>query len=126
MYAAAGQKDDPEKHAIAGHLIRESEFLLSAQVLGEFYHRVRYLQHELLTVAKAQEWMNRLVEFCAVDVDAALISSAMFVRERFKIQFWDAALIAASQRLALPILYTEDLSHRQKYGSVTVINPFKA
>jgi len=126
VYAAAGAKDDPEKYAVAGHLIREAEFLLSGQVLGEFYHRVRYLQHELLTVAKAQEWMNRLTEFCAVDVDAALISSAMFVRERFKIQFWDAALIAASQRLALPILYTEDLSHGQKYGSVTVINPFKA
>jgi predicted nucleic acid-binding protein len=49
----------------------------------------------------------------------------MFIRERFKIQFWDAALVAASQRLTLPILYSEDLSHGQKYGSVTVINPFK-
>jgi predicted nucleic acid-binding protein len=105
--------------------VSEGQFLISGQVLGEFYHQVRYLRHEALSIFEAQEWIRRLEKFCAVHVDAALVSSAMFIRERFKIQFWDAALVAASQRLTLPILYSEDLSHGQKYGSVTVINPFK-
>ena len=79
----------------------------------------------MMTALKAQEWMDAFESYCAVDVDATLIQAAMFVRERFKIQFWDAALIAAAQRLDLPTLYTEDLSHGQKYGSVMAVNPFK-
>jgi predicted nucleic acid-binding protein len=126
IYAAAGRKDEPQKHAVASHIVSSGQFLISGQVLGEFYHNVRYLQHEMLPILEAQEWMRRLEKFCAVNVDAALVNAAMFIRERFKIQFWDAALIAASQRLTLSILYSEDLSHGQKYGSVTVINPFKA
>jgi predicted nucleic acid-binding protein len=42
------------------------------------------------------------------------------------ISYWDAALVAAAEVIGAPILYTEDLNHGQKYGSVTVINPFKA
>lgn len=116
----------PEKHAVAGRIVSEGEFLISAQVLGEFYHRVRYAQREMMPALKAQEWMNSFESYCAVDVDAALIQAAMFIRERFKIRFWDAAIVAACQRLTLPTLYSEDLSHGQKYGPVTVINPFKA
>jgi predicted nucleic acid-binding protein len=39
-------------------------------------------------------------------------------------QYYDAALLAAAERLGASIFYSEDLSHRQTYGSVTVINPF--
>jgi predicted nucleic acid-binding protein len=126
VYAAAGKEDELDKHVVASHIVSGGQFSISGQVLGEFYHTIRYLRHEMLPVLEAQEWMRRLQAFCAIDVDAALVNAAMFIRERFKIQFWDAALIAASQRLALPVLYSEDLSHGQKYGSVTVINPFKA
>jgi predicted nucleic acid-binding protein len=44
---------------------------------------------------------------------------------KFRISYWDAALIAAAERLQAPILYTEDLNHDQLYGSVRVINPFR-
>jgi predicted nucleic acid-binding protein len=35
-------------------------------------------------------------------------------------------LIAAAEAGGCQTLYTEDLNDGQKYGSVTVINPFKA
>jgi predicted nucleic acid-binding protein len=126
VYAAAAKNDAPEKHAVANRIVSEGEYLISGQVLGEFYHNVRYLQHEMMSAAKAQEWVSRFEEYCAVQVDTALVQAAMFIRERFKIQFWDAALIAACHRLNLPILYSEDMNHGQKYGPVIVINPFKA
>ncbi|MCA3556195.1 PIN domain-containing protein [Aestuariivirga sp.] len=126
VYAAAGRDKYPHEHAVASRIVAEGAYAISAQVLGEFYHVIRHLQHEALDVTRAQEWVRRLRAYCEVDVDAALIGAAAFVRERFKIQFWDAALIAAAQRLKLPVLYSQDMSHRQKYGSVTVINPFGA
>jgi predicted nucleic acid-binding protein len=126
VYAAAGKRDDFAKYEIANSLILSGNFAISAQVLGEFYSTVRFPQHEMLDINEAQNWVHRLTEFCILDVDAKLVSASMFIKERFKIRFWDAALIAASHTLGLNTLYTEDLSHGQKYGSVTVINPFKA
>ena len=126
MYATARKGDAPEKHAVANRIITEGEYLISAQVLGEFYHRVRHIQHELMPALKAQEWMKSFEAYCAIGVDLGIIHAAMYIRERFKIRFWDAAIVAAAQRLELSTLYSEDMSHGQKYGSVTVINPFKA
>ena len=125
VYAAAGKRTEARKYAVASHIVGGGRFQISAQVLGEFYGIVRKQQHEMLPIFEAQEWMRRLQAFCAAEIDAALVHSAMFIRERFKISFWDAALVAASERLSLPLLYSEDLSHGQKYGTVTVINPFK-
>ena len=125
VYAAAAKQDDPEKHKIATRLVLDERFVISGQVLGEFYSAVRHPQHEMLDINEAQNWIHRLVPFCLVHVDSPLVASAMFIKERFKIQFWDAALVVACDRLGIPTLYTEDLSHRQKYGSVTAINPFK-
>ncbi len=126
IYAATGKVADPRKYQIANGLVREGQFAISTQVLGEFYSDVRYLQHEKLNALQAQEWIQTLLHYCLTDVDGGIISTASFYRERYKIQFWDAALIAASEKLNLTKLYTEDLSHGQKYGSVTAINPFKA
>ena len=126
VYAAAGKRDDPIKHEIAAKLVLQGKFAISAQVLGEFYGVVRYNQNEMLNMSEAQNWIHRLAPFSKLDISAELVSSAIFIKERFKIQFWDAALIAAAERLDLKILYSEDMSHGQNYGSVTVINPFKA
>jgi predicted nucleic acid-binding protein len=125
VYAAAGKQDDPRKHTIAIKLIVDGNFAVSSQVLGEFYGTVRYPQDEMLSVSEAQGWINRLTPFSKMDTSPELISSAAFIKERFKIQFWDASLIAAAERLGLGILYSEDMNHGQKYGSVKVINPFK-
>ena len=51
--------------------------------------------------------------------------AASFSRQRSKLDYWDAAIIAAAQRLGARILYTEDLNHDQLYGSVRVMNPFR-
>jgi predicted nucleic acid-binding protein len=58
-------------------------------------------------------------------IDAALVRRGVLFAQRFKIRYFDAALIAAAERLGAPILYTEDLNHDQLYGSVRVVNPFR-
>jgi predicted nucleic acid-binding protein len=47
------------------------------------------------------------------------------IAARYQTSYWDGAIVAAAERLAIPILYTEDLNHGQLYGSVRVIDPFR-
>ena len=54
-----------------------------------------------------------------------MVRTAVDYAQRFKISYWDAAIIAATERLGAPILHTEDLNDGQSYGSVRVINPFR-
>ena len=42
-----------------------------------------------------------------------------------QISFWDALILQAAQSAGVAILYTEDLSDGQRYGTVRVVNPFK-
>jgi predicted nucleic acid-binding protein len=125
IYAVAGKTNHPAKHDIARHIVDTMNFEISPLILGEFYATVRKAEYELMTTAKANTWMNEWQEHCGISVDAGLINAASFIRERFKIQFWDAAHVACAERLGVDILYSEDMNHKQKYGSVTVINPFR-
>jgi predicted nucleic acid-binding protein len=126
IYAAAGKEDEPEKHVRAVNIIRESDVVLSTQVVGEFLHVSRRKYMKVMSVAQINSWAETLMRFPSIDIDQAVIKSALFVAERYQISFWDAALIASAERLSAKTLYTEDLNHGQKYGSVTAINPFKA
>ena len=40
------------------------------------------------------------------------------------ISYWDGAIVAAAEVLEAPVLYSEDLSHGQRYGTVRVVNAF--
>ena len=56
--------------------------------------------------------------------DYPLIVAGIETALRFGVSYWDGAIIAAAERLGAPILYTEDLNHGQRYGSVQAVNPF--
>ena len=44
--------------------------------------------------------------------------------ERYRIAFWDALILAAALKEEAETLWSEDLSHGQKYDTLTVRNPF--
>ena len=126
IYAVAARERNPAEYAIARDIISNDDFEVSPLILGEFYSIARKAQHELMSAAQANTWIKEWEMHCNVYIDPPLINAAMFIRERFGTQFWDSAHIAAADRLGLKTLYSQDMSHGQKYGSVTVINPFKA
>ena len=126
MYAAAGSESESRKKLIAREIIANQKFCLSGQVLAEFYVNLLKKAAKPLSLAKIDQWIDKLSEFDVEPVGMEVIRSAIFYSRRFKISYWDAAIIAAADRLGAPILYTEDLNHGQKYGTVTAINPFKA
>ena len=125
LNAATATQDEPRKVSIADRLLSEERFGLSAQVLAEFV--VDFTRKPVVPPAATEVdgWMEALRKFPVVPVDESLVRTAIVLARRFQVHYYDAAIIAAAERLGAPILYTEDLNHGQHYGSVQVQNPFR-
>ena len=70
------------------------------------------------------EWIEAFEQQPCVSTDLSLVKTAIEISQRFSLDYWDSAILAAAERLGAEIVYTEDLNHGQSYGSVRVINPF--
>ncbi len=124
VYAAAGREDEEEKRVRARDLVEESNFAISGQVLQEFFVVVTRKLPTPMPAAEAAEWVDRLALRPLLPVDAQLVQSAITISRRFRVSYWDAAIIAAAQALDAPILYTEDLNHGHTIADVRIVNPF--
>lgn len=124
VYAAAGGEGEDVKRRQALRLIADYNFGLSAQVLQEFYVTVVRKIDEPLSAADALEWIEQLEAFPCQPIEPSLIKIGVEISQRYQISYWDGAVIAAAEALGAETLFTEDLSHDQKYGSVRVVNPF--
>jgi predicted nucleic acid-binding protein len=124
VYGAVGRDDQPLKAAIAQEIISTQVFGVSAQTLAEFYTVITRLTAKPLSLAEIDAWIERLTTFPFTVVDANIVRAGIFLSRRYQIRYYDAALLAAAERLGAPVFYSEDLSHNQRYGSVRVINPF--
>ena len=125
IYAALGKQDEPRKYEIARRIIAEERFGLSGQVLAEFYVGVTTKSAAPLTHDEAEQWLDRLAEFPVASIDGTLVRTAVTIARRYQIHYYDAAIVAAAERLGCPVLYSEDLDHGQSYSSVVVENPFR-
>lgn len=124
VYAAIGTGKDERKRRRALELIESEYFGTSAQVLQEFYVTVVKKAARPFTASEALEWIEQLLAFPCLPVDAQLVQIAIEVSERFSVSYWDAAILAAAETLGAHTVFSEDLGHTQRYGTLQVINPF--
>jgi predicted nucleic acid-binding protein len=125
LYAVLGRADDPDKFRISRELLAEWNFGLSSQVLGEFFVNAQRKSRRPLTASEATAFVSELMECPCAVLDQRLVSSAIKHSTRYKISYWDGAIVAAAERLEAPVIYSEDFKHGQTYGSVRVENPFR-
>jgi predicted nucleic acid-binding protein len=124
VYGAVGRRDEPRKAAIAREIVATRLFGVSAQTLAEFYAVVSRLVRTPLSLPEIDAWITHLSSFPCAAVDADLVREGILLSRRYRIGYFDAALIAAAERLGAVTFYSEDLGHGQAYGSVRVVNPF--
>jgi predicted nucleic acid-binding protein len=124
VYAAIGngQGDRKRKRALA--LIDSEDFGTSAQVLQEFFVTVVKKASRPLSAAEALDWIEQWTAFPCQAIDQHLVRVAVEYSERYRISYWDAAILAAAEALGAHTVYSEDLSDGQQYGRVSVVNPF--
>lgn len=125
LYAANANPGEREKHRTAVALIEGGPFVVSAQVLAEFY-AVATGAKGRLKPEQAQAWVENLSAGPCVPIDAALVKAGIAHAQRYKISYWDGAIVAAAEKAGAQILFTEDLNDGQKYGAVEARNPFAA
>ncbi len=125
LYAVDTHPSAREKQNRAVELLLRTDFGVSAQVLAEFFFNATRKLPTPLSGFNAREFIERLADDQpVVPVDAELVLSGIDVAQRYQLSYWDGAVVAAAQRLGVPTLYSEDLSHGQTYGGVRVLNPF--
>jgi predicted nucleic acid-binding protein len=124
VYAAVGTGRDEPKRKRALELIESEDFGTSAQVLQEFFVTVVRKASRPLSAAQALDWIEQWAAFPCQAIDHQLVRIAIEQSERFKISYWDAAVLVAAEALGTDTVYSEDLSDGQRYGRVRVVNPF--
>ncbi|MBV6487151.1 MAG: tRNA(fMet)-specific endonuclease VapC [Pseudorhodoplanes sp.] len=99
---------------------------LSVQVLQEFYvqatrpARGGALSHDE-AVGLVQAWLR----FPVQETTLALMHDALALRAVHRLSYRDAAIVAAARALDCREILSEDLSHGQRIGGVTIRNPFR-
>ncbi len=124
VYAVDASPENASKKKTAIALIESTDFGLSAQVLQEFYVTVTRKLKVPLSPEEAMAFLDRFHAFPTVVTDFALITEGVRNSVKFQVSYWDGAIIAAAERLKAKTLYTEDLSHGQRCGDATILNPF--
>jgi predicted nucleic acid-binding protein len=125
VYAASSAAEEEAKKIRALELIETTDFGLSAQVLQEVYVTLTRKARVPMPPDAAVALLAEYRAFPLVHTDYPLIVAAVEVSVRYGIHYWDGAIVAAAAMLEAPILYSEDLSAGQRYGSVVVRNPFE-
>lgn len=125
MYAhdtAAGEKHDKAK-ALVEELWDTRAGVVSTQVLQELSVNLRKKARKPLDAKATREVVSDYLAWRVVVNDGGSILEALDLEARYQISFWDALVIQAAQAAGAEILYSEDLSDGQRYGTVCVKNP---
>ena len=102
----------------------QGKVVLSAQVLQEFYAITTRKLRPSLSPAEAREQVERLASFEVIGSSAASALEATRLADRHQLQWWDALILEAALRAGADILVTEDGQHGQRFGRLSVENPF--
>jgi predicted nucleic acid-binding protein len=126
LYAVSRDPEERHKAERARGILAERDLTLSVQVLQEFYvQATRESRPDPLTHEQAARLVESFLRFPMADLTRDVMLAAIAARHRFRISYWDAAILEAARSLGCEILLSEDLSDGQDYGGVRVENPFK-
>jgi len=107
---------------LVARLTNDDSGALSRQVLIEFYAAAtRKLP---MTSEKAEEVIRDFGAWTVHCPAHADLVRAVRLQRRHKISWWDALIVNSATELGCSILWSEDLANGQRYGAVTVRNPF--
>jgi len=125
VYASSqttGKKHD-QAVTLLGRLLDERSGAVSTQVLIEFYAAAT--RKLAMTSQEAEAHLADFAQWTIHRPDHADLLRAAGLQRRHKISWWDALIVNSAIELECSTLWTEDLAHGQRFGSLTVRNPFR-
>ena len=119
----ARPKQKKARRIVADAFAARATYRISSQVLAEFSSvatRKLGIGTPLLLSLLAE--MGKISH---VAIDNALVSRAVEIQGIYGIQYYDAQIVAAAERIGCDRILTEDLNDGQLYCGVMAANPFK-
>lgn len=98
--------------------------VVSTQVLQELAVSLRKKAKRPVDAKAARDVVADYLTWHVVVSNGESILEALDLESRYRVSFWDALIVQAAQVSGADVLYSEDLSDGQHYGSVRVENPF--
>lgn len=126
LYDISKAPDEQRKAAIAKRILRRRDLALSVQVLQEFYvqatreSRPNPLRHE-----EAVQLVEAFCRYPVQELTLPILKAAFVTRDRWRISYWDAAILEAARSAGCGVVLSEDLSDGEDYSGIRVENPFR-
>lgn len=70
------------------------------------------------------ELMEDLLQWNVIANDQNILLEGLRLQRKLKLSIWDSFIVAAAKKSGARYIISEDLSHRQEYEGMRVINPF--
>ena len=121
--------NSPKKSAQANKLIRRAietrGGIVSYQVVQEFFNVALRRFARPMSSADAEQYLSTTFRaLLSVHSSPALYGEALRMGARFRLPWYDALIVASAIEGQCDVLYSEDFQNGQRFGSVTISNPF--
>jgi predicted nucleic acid-binding protein len=125
LYAVSRDPEEHDKATRANDILAGRDLAVSVQVLQEFYvQATRETRPDPLTHRQAARLVESFLRFPVQETTTAILLAAVAARQRYRISYWDAAILEAARSLGCEVVLSEDLTDGEDYAGVRVENPF--
>jgi len=119
----------PAKARRAAQLIREAlttqKGVISYQVVQEFFNVALKRFSKPMPAADAGQYLIAVFRpLLAVHSSQALYAEALFLHAQSGLSWYGSLIVSAAIQARCEILFSEDLQHGQRFGSLEVRHPF--
>lgn len=119
----------PAKARRAQQLIAEAletgKGVISYQVIQEFFNAALKRFAAPMKPADAERYLTSVFRLLlGVQSSATLFSQALLIHSSGKFSWYDALIVSAAMQARCDVLYSEDMHHGQKVGTLRIVNPF--
>lgn len=99
--------------------------IISYQVVHEFFHVALRKFSRPMKAADAEQYLGTVFRpLLSVHSSPALYAEALNLQARSGLSWYDSLIVCAAIQAQCDLLFTEDLQHGQRFGSLQVANPF--
>ena len=119
----------PRKSARARELIREAidarTGITSYQVTQEFFNVALRRFSQPMSVADAEQFLSTTFRpLMTIHSSQALYGEALRLTNRYRLSWYDSLIVASALEGKCSLLYSEDFQHGQRFGELSIDNPF--
>ncbi|MBF0175865.1 MAG: PIN domain-containing protein [Magnetococcales bacterium] len=126
LYSISCAAAEDRKRGVAIGLLDQDDWVLSVQVLQEFYvQATRVSRPDPIPHEVAAGLVRTWLRFRVQGITVAVMRGALEIKATHDFSYWDSAIISAARASGCLEIYSEDLSHGREVEGITIFNPFR-